>query len=75
MGWVALGYASVSDTADLQLPKFLSPQGDMLIDLDSIGDWDGYGGTPPHNVVNNAGYSSRIQMVCSMGGGMGALLG
>lgn len=72
-GWVALGYASVSDTADLQLPKFLTPQGDMLIDLDSIGDWDGYGGTPPQNVVNNAGYSSRIQMVCSMGGGMGAL--
>jgi hypothetical protein len=45
----------------------------MLIDLDTIGDWDGYGGTPPQNVVNNAGYSSKIQMVCSMGGGMGAL--
>ena len=72
-GWVALGYASVSDTSDLQLDKFLSPQGEMLIDLDTIGDWDGYGGTPPQNVVNNAGYSSKIQMVCSMGGGMGAL--
>jgi hypothetical protein len=72
-GWVALGYASVSDTSDLQLSKFLSPQGEMLIDLDTIGDWDGYGGTPPQNVVNNAGYSSKIQMVCSMGGGMGAL--
>ena len=40
-GWVALGYASVNDTSDIRLPKFLSPQGDMLLDLDTIGDWDG----------------------------------
>jgi hypothetical protein len=72
-GWVALGYASISDTSDIRLPKFLSPQGDMLFDLDSIGDWDGYGGHPSQNMENNAGYSSKIQMVCSMGGGMGAL--
>lgn len=72
-GWVALGYASVNDTSDIRLPKFLSPQGDMLIDLDTIGDWDGYGGHPSQNMENNAGYSSKIQMVCSMGGGMGAL--
>ena len=72
-GWVALGYASVSDTSDIRLGKFLSPQGDMLIDLDSIGDWNGYGGHPSQNMENNAGYSSKIQMVCSMGGGMGAL--
>ncbi|MBL6871604.1 MAG: T9SS type A sorting domain-containing protein [Flavobacteriales bacterium] len=72
-GWVALGYASVSDTSDLRLPKFLSPTGDMLINLDSIGDWDGYGGHPSQNIENNVGYSSKIQMVCSMAGGMGDL--
>jgi len=72
-GWVGLGYAAVKDTADLQLSKFLDADGNMLIQMDQIGDWDGYGGNPAINVENNAGYSDDIKMVCSIGGGMGAL--
>ncbi len=72
-GWVGLGYAAVKDTADLQLSKFLDANGNMLIDLNSIGDWNGYGGDPTVNFENNTGYSSDIKMVCSIGGGMGAL--
>jgi hypothetical protein len=44
-----------------------------LLDTAVLGDWDGYGGNPSQNIVNNPGYSSKIQMVCSMGGGMGDL--
>ena len=72
-GWIGLGYAAVKDTADLRLSKFLDANGNMLIDMNTIGDWDGYGGNPTVNFENNAGYSSDIKMVCSIGGGMGAL--
>ena len=72
-GWIGLGYAAVKDTADLQLSKFLDASGNMLIDLNEIGDWNGYGGNPSINFENNVGYSSDIKMVCSIGGGMGAL--
>jgi hypothetical protein len=72
-GWVGLGYAAVKDTADLQLSKFLDGDGNMLIQMDTIGDWDGYGGYPGVNMENNVGYSDDIKMVCSIGGGMGAL--
>jgi hypothetical protein len=72
-GWVGLGYAAVKDTADLQLSKFLDADGNMLIQMDTIGDWDGYGGYPGVNMENNVGYSDDIKMVCSIGGGMGAL--
>ena len=72
-GWIGLGYAAVKDTGDLRLSKFLDASGNMLIDMDTIGDWDGYGGNPTVNFENNAGYSSDIKMVCSIGGGMGAL--
>lgn len=70
-GWIALGYATVDKLAEIQLPKFLDANALPLIDTTVLGDWDGIGGT--FNLESNLGYSNDIDMVCSMGGGMGDL--
>ena len=70
-GWIALGYATVDKLAEIQLPKFLDGMGVPLIDTAIIGDWDGVGGQ--FNMETNLGFSNDIDMVCSMGGGMGDL--
>lgn len=68
-GWIALGYATVDKLAEVQLPKFLDAMGVPLIDTAIIGDWDGIGGQ--FNMETNLGFSNDIDMVCSMGGGLG----
>ncbi|MBU3660124.1 MAG: T9SS type A sorting domain-containing protein [Flavobacteriales bacterium] len=70
-GWVSLGYATVDKLSEIQLPKFLDANAAPLVDTTVIGDWDGIGGE--FNIESNLGYSNKIHMVCSMGGGMGDL--
>ena len=70
-GWVSLGYATIDKLAEIQLPKFLDANANPLVDTTIIGDWDGIGGE--FNIETNLGYSNKIHMVCSMGGGMGDL--
>jgi len=85
-GWVALGYATVDKLEEIQLPKFLLLDSNNVaypaIDTAVQGDWDGYGGLTPFtapvgypimNMENHKGVSDDINMVLSMGGGMGDL--
>jgi hypothetical protein len=85
-GWVALGYASIDKLEEIQLPKFLLLDSNNVaypaIDTAIQGDWDGYGGLTPFtapvgypimNIENHKGVSDDIDMVLSMGGGMGDL--
>jgi hypothetical protein len=80
-GYIALAYATLDDPAEIALPKFLSsntiPQlgyvaGQPYVNQDSLGDFDGYGGSPNlNNPNNNPGHSGTIHFVVNMGGAMG----
>lgn len=80
-GYISLAYATVQDSAEYNLPKFISATtnptygfvaGKSYV-LNSLwGDIDGYGGTPGlNNPNNNPGYSNRIHFVFNCGGAMG----
>ncbi|HIF14781.1 MAG TPA: T9SS type A sorting domain-containing protein [Bacteroidetes bacterium] len=86
-GWVALGYATLDKVSEIQLSKFLLIDSATQIAYPAIdtsinGDWDGFGGWTPTNtptgypslnMENHKGYSSDIDMVLNMGGGIGDL--
>jgi len=79
-GYIATAYATLNNPAELQLPKFISPvnvpgygffAGQSYINQDSIGDFDGFGGSPLLNNPNWPGYSSNVNMVFDMEGDLG----
>ena len=77
-GWVALGYATLDQVSEIQLSKFLlidsaTQMAYPAIDTSIHGDWDGIGGLSSVNMENHKGYSSDIDMVLNMGGGIGDL--
>jgi len=80
-GYIALNYASLNDTTEMQLPKFISGTtdptygfvaGKSYINWDYLGDLDGYGGIPQLNNPNNSpGYPNNIHFVFNLGGALG----
>ena len=80
-GYIALAYATLDDTLEIQLPKFLSGTtnatygfvaGQSYVNPNLLGDFEGYGGIPQLNNPNNSpGYPSDIQFVFNMGGALG----
>lgn len=80
-GYIALAYASLDDTLEIQLPKFLAnttipaygfAAGSSYVNQALLGDFEGGGGIPQLNYPNNApGYNSKIQFAVNMGGALG----
>lgn len=80
-GYIALAYATLDKTSEINLPKFLSNttnatygfvQGQSYINQALLGDFDGYGGNAALNNPNNSvGYSSKIKFVFNLGGAIG----
>lgn len=80
-GYVALAYATLDKTAELNLPKFLANttnatygfvQGQSFVNPAILGDFDGFNGVPGINNGNNSnGYSSTVQFAFNMGGALG----
>ena len=86
-GWIALGYATIDKISEIQNIKFCTYDSTTqvyipAVDTSVMGDWDGFGGWtstntptgyPTLNMENHKGYSSDIDMVLNMGGGLGDL--
>ena len=80
-GYIALAYATIQDSVDFNLPKFISSTtnpsygftaGSSYVNTGLWGDIEGYGGTPGLNNPNNSvGYSSAVQFVFNCGGALG----
>ncbi|MEY4594855.1 MAG: hypothetical protein RIQ47_1265 [Bacteroidota bacterium] len=80
-GYIAMGYATVDNVAELNLPKFLSNSnnpaygfiaGQSYVIPQIWGDWDGYGGdTTVNNPNNHVGYNNKVSFVFNMGGALG----
>ena len=80
-GYIALAYATIQDTADFNLPKFISSTtnasygfvaGSSYVNTGLWGDIEGYGGTPGLNNPNNTpGRSADVAFVFNCGGALG----
>ena len=80
-GYIAYAYATLKDSAQIQLPKFISSTtnipygfvaGMSYVNQSMLGDFDGYGGVPQLNNPNNSpGYGNAVQFVFNLGGAMG----
>lgn len=80
-GYIALNYASLDKTSELQLPKFISGvtdasyglvAGQSYVNQAVWGDFEGFGGLAGYNNPNNSpGYSSDIHFVFNLGGALG----
>lgn len=80
-GYIALAYATIQDTADFNLPKFISSTtnptygfvaGSSYVNTGIWGDIDGFGGTPGLNYPNNTpGRTNDVAFVFNCGGALG----
>ncbi|MBP6334797.1 MAG: T9SS type A sorting domain-containing protein [Bacteroidia bacterium] len=80
-GYVAMAYATLNNTAQISLPKFLAATtnasygftaGQSYINQAIWGDFDGYGGMAGFNLPNNTpGVANDIHFVFNMGGALG----
>lgn len=71
-GYVALGFASVNNRADIE-GKIKFQRGDFspMVSVDTLGDWNGIGGAPFFNYGGDAAISGNAHMVFNYGGAMG----
>ncbi|MBA3649466.1 MAG: T9SS type A sorting domain-containing protein [Chitinophagales bacterium] len=79
-GYISTAYAALNQPSELLLPQFISSStdascgsttGQPFIVESVLGDFDGFGGLPQYNNPNWPGYSSKVEMVFNMEGGMG----
>ncbi len=83
-GYVALAYASLNnfnnEIAGLSSGKFISGSTEPVyhivssqpyVNQDTMGDFEGFGGTAGFNYANHPTYTSSVNMVVNMGGAMG----
>jgi acetyl esterase/lipase len=80
-GYIAFAYATLKDTAQIQLTKFISSStipnlgfvaGMPYVNHHILGDFNGYGGIPQLNNPNNSvGYGNSVQFVFNLGGAIG----
>jgi len=71
-GYISTAYATLNDSTELQLLKFLSTtNGQPYIQPYILGSIDGFGGDPTLNNENWPGYSSKVCMVFNLEGALG----
>lgn len=71
-GYVALGLAAVNSRNDIE-GKIKFQRGDFspMVNVDTLGDWNGIGGAPFFNYSGDAAVSGNAHMVFNYGGAMG----
>jgi acetyl esterase/lipase len=73
-GYIALALGTVNKLSKIQLPKFLrSADLSPMVDVTSMGDWNGLGGNPYVNYGGETNLSGNIHMVFNYGGALGDL--
>lgn len=70
-GYLASNYASLDRVEELQIEKFTNAQGDLYVDINTVGNIDGSGGNPAVNIYNHAGFSNNIMVAVNAGGALG----
>lgn len=69
-GYVSNAYMTLDDISELFLPKFIdSNTGTSYVDVNTVGDIDGYGGTL--NLYQDMGISADVAFTVNAGGAMG----
>lgn len=71
-GYVALGLAAVNKRSEIETnPKFLRGDFTPMVNVDTLGDWNGLGGVPFFNYGGEPELSGDVHMVFNFGGAMG----
>jgi alpha/beta superfamily hydrolase len=71
-GYVSLGLAAVDKAADITTnPKFQRADFTAMVNIDTLGDWNGLGGAPFFNYTGDAAVSGNAHMAFNIGGAMG----
>jgi alpha/beta superfamily hydrolase len=71
-GYVALALATVNNRAEIETNlKFLRGDASPMVNMDTLGDWNGIGGIPFFNLPKDASVSGNVHMVFNYGGAMG----
>ncbi len=73
-GYVVYGMATVDRRAEIESNlKFLRGDATPMVNMDTLGDWNGSGGISYFNYAGEAGVSGDIDMMFNYGGAMGDL--
>jgi hypothetical protein len=71
-GYVALALATVNSRAEIESnDKFLRIDESPMVNMDTLGDWNGLGGIPFFNLPKDASIPANVHMVFNYGGAMG----
>lgn len=71
-GYIALALGSVDKVSELESNiKFLREDFSPMVNVDTLGDWNGIGGNPYFNYSGDASVSGNVHMVFHYGGAMG----
>ncbi|MDP1727805.1 MAG: T9SS type A sorting domain-containing protein [Bacteroidota bacterium] len=70
-GYVALAIGTLSKRADFETnPKFLKGDSTPMVNIDTLGDWNGLGGLVPYVYSGDPSLSSDVHMVFNSGGAL-----
>ena len=71
-GYIALALGTVNKESEISTnPKFLRGDFTPMVNIDTLGDWNGIGGLPYFNVTADAAVSGDAHMIFNYGGAMG----
>jgi len=70
-GYLAQNYSALDRIEELQIEKFTDANGDLYVDIATMGNIDGSGGNPAVNIYNHAGYSNAVMVGVNAGGALG----
>ena len=69
--YAVVACASLNKVSELNLFKLLSTNGKPYVSIDTLGDFEGFGGDPNWNKANHEGYSSDFRLVSNLEGAVG----
>lgn len=71
-GYISLALGSVDKRSEIESNlKFLRGDGSPMVNVDTLGDWMGLGGTPNFNLSGDASIPANAHMTFNYGGAMG----
>lgn len=70
-GYLAANYGALDRVEELQIEKFTDAQGNLFVDISTMGNIDGSGGNPAVNIYNHSGYSNNVMVSVNAGGALG----
>jgi len=74
-GYIAYGLGSVNNRNDIEGSlKFLRGNASPMVNVDTLGDWNGLGGLPTFNIAGSSSVSAAAHMTFNYGGAMGDTL-